>query len=876
MDSISESAELDPTTQAIIETLQRRAVQFGDDFENSGSTVTIRCFDPGKHTNGDSHPSAVYTLGKYVMCPVCGYKKGQKLLAEMLGIGLLHGGLTVPTLAKAKNLPADFLQDWGWRTRRRRGRAAVAIPWYDARGPTQIAAAYHLRHYIAKSDGNGPRFTWDMPKNAKVSPYGTWRIPDWQAEAKELDIPLRLWIMESELDAVTGWLHGVPATAYGGAEFWKPEWVELYTAAETIYVLAESDSAGQRAARRIALDINSAVAERNVDVRVVVMASTSKDFNAVHQRVGGDTALFQQQLQELIAESIPADRLEAEDALALAEAQKANRERLASLAGPLLQDPALLYKAIRAIEHSGVVGEYKSVGIMHLALKSRVLKRPVNIEVNSPSSSGKTHLVVTVLGFEPPEAYYELTAGSERSLIYSEEPLEHRMLYFQEPEGLQQGIGAAVIKSLVWEGRLKYDVTIKEDGDYVVRHIEKHGPTGLILTTTRAVDEQIRNRMLRIELDSSVEQTRRILMAIARSMNGSKSAVDLAPWHAVSALVGDPADVEISFGEWEAEHLAVISLRLRRDFSHLLTLIQASAVLYQFQRARGPDGRIKANLADYSHVYELCADVFAAAQGEGVTEADRKMVEVVTKLSTPPGGKVGDYGVSQAEIRADTGLTKSPVSYRVTRLLGEGYLVNLETGRGKPHRLVPGAPLPDNASLPPPYMLAEYLNNAGMDYLVGSWVSPLTGQTFDFRNFGADHLGTVGTLERSSTNHDYDNPWNLLGTPSGPFEPFQDRSKTVPTLPQAQASHDRSTDPTVSKEKAKISDKHNPDGQTFKTICHCPTPTPDIRSNLPTCTGCGSNNFWCSTCVGCLLCRPLRTNDQTPDPWDVINDDIGI
>jgi hypothetical protein len=130
----------------------------------------------------------------------------------------------------------------------------------------------------------------------------------------------------------------------------------------------------------------------------------------------------------------------------------------------LLEDPAILHRAILTVEESGVVGERKAIGMLHLASKSRVLKRPVNLEVNSPSSTGKTHVVVATLSIEAEEAFYEMTAGSEKALIYTGESLEHRTLYIQEPEGLQQGVGAAVIKSLVWEGRLRYDTVIKGDG----------------------------------------------------------------------------------------------------------------------------------------------------------------------------------------------------------------------------------------------------------------------------------------------------------------------------------------------------------------------------------------------------------------------------
>jgi hypothetical protein len=182
------------------------------------------------------------------------------------------------------------------------------------------------------------------------------------------------------------------------------------------------------------------------------------------------------------------------------------------------------HKAILVAEGLGLVGERRNAGIIHLAMRSRATKRPNNLEINSPSSSGKTFTVLTVLALESPEAFYELTAGSERALIFNGESLRHRMIYFQEPEGLAEGVGAAVIKSLIWEGRLRYDTVIKDaSGKFVGQHIEKDGPTGLIITTTIPLEEQFTNRLFRIEVNDSEEQTRLILEAIADSVNGYRT-----------------------------------------------------------------------------------------------------------------------------------------------------------------------------------------------------------------------------------------------------------------------------------------------------------------------------------------------------------------
>ena len=147
-------------TDRVVEALRERAKRYGDDFDASDGRVTVRCFDPDKHQNGDAHPSAFYAYGKYIVCPVCSFKAGETKLADLLGIGPTKKGLTLRELAERKKLPEELLADHGLKTVSMRGRgAAVAIPWEDGEGPLKKARAYHLRHYVDKGESDGPRYT---------------------------------------------------------------------------------------------------------------------------------------------------------------------------------------------------------------------------------------------------------------------------------------------------------------------------------------------------------------------------------------------------------------------------------------------------------------------------------------------------------------------------------------------------------------------------------------------------------------------------------------------------------------------------------------------------------------------------------------------
>ena len=53
------------------------------------------------------------------------------------------------------------------------------------------------------------------------------------------------------------------------------------------------------------------------------------------------------------------------------------------------------------------------------------------------------YLVERVLELFPQEAYYQLSAMSERALVYSKEPLTHRVLVLAEAAGLMGDIATS-------------------------------------------------------------------------------------------------------------------------------------------------------------------------------------------------------------------------------------------------------------------------------------------------------------------------------------------------------------------------------------------------------------------------------------------------
>ncbi len=178
----------------------------------------------------------------------------------------------------------------------------------------------------------------------------------------------------------------------------------------------------------------------------------------------------------------------------------------------LAHAPRILGRFADALARRGVVGEERAVKLLYLVLTTRFLERPVSAVVKGPSSAGKSHLTQEVLRFFPNEAYYALTAMSERALAYDDEPLKHRFLVIYEAAGLGGTTDDDLIRSLLSEGRIRYKTVESTKAGLIPKLIEREGPTGLLLTTTAIkLHPENETRLFSVPTNDSPSQTKAIM-----------------------------------------------------------------------------------------------------------------------------------------------------------------------------------------------------------------------------------------------------------------------------------------------------------------------------------------------------------------------------
>lgn len=369
----------------------------------------------------------------------------------------------------------------------------------------------------------------------------------------------------------------------------------------------------------------------------------------------------------------------------------------------LSSEPRLLARFAKAISECGLVGESALAQLVYLVITSRLLDKPVSLGVKGLSSSGKSFVVETTLGFFPPRAVLAMTAMSQKALIYTKEDLRHRTLVLYEVEALREGNDedqtAYFVRSLLSEGRIDYHVTVRspEKGEgFVTRKITKEGPTGLIFTTTKAqIHRDNETRVISATSDDSTEQTARILVSMAA---GISESVDLTVWLQLQEwLECAERRVVIPYAVTLAKLVQPTAVRLRRDFKAVLGLIQAHAILHQRTRERDAEGRIVATWDDYEQVRRLVAPLISEGVRMAVSLATRETVDAVIELApTNPDGVMGTVLAAKLKLDPSAARRRLEVAER------GGWVVNQEDRSRRPGRWAVGEQLPTREQILPP------------------------------------------------------------------------------------------------------------------------------------------------------------------------------
>jgi hypothetical protein len=361
----------------------------------------------------------------------------------------------------------------------------------------------------------------------------------------------------------------------------------------------------------------------------------------------------------------------------------------------LLRDPHLLDRIIADFD---VVGETTNKLVGYLAAISRKLDQPLAVIIQSSSAAGKTSLMEAVLSFVPPEDHVKYSAMTGQSLFYmGETNLKHKILAIIEEEGAERASYA--LKLLQSEGELMIASTGKDasSGRLVTQEYRVEGPVMIFLTTTAIkIDEELLNRCIVLSVDENREQTKAIhqLQRRRQTLAGLLTVRDRQETLALHRnaqrllrplLVANPFAESLTFLDDKT--------RTRRDHVKYLTLIQAIALLHQYQRpiktvAHGERQieYIEATLDDIAMANRLASEALGRSVDE-LPPQTRRLLTLVDDMVQAACEKQGidraDLRFSRREVREFTGWGHTQLKIHLKRLEELEYLLVHRGGRGQ-------------------------------------------------------------------------------------------------------------------------------------------------------------------------------------------------
>lgn len=314
------------------------------------------------------------------------------------------------------------------------------------------------------------------------------------------------------------------------------------------------------------------------------------------------------------------------------------KEELNKRALELLSSPDLLPRYLDVTARIGLVGEERNALAVFTTGVSRLLKKPINLIVKGPSSTGKNHLVNSCLHTFPQDAIRILTSSSATAWSYAADDFVHRIVYLQERNEASGAVHP--LRLLISEGQLIRIVTVWAEGRRIQKRYVTKGPIASISTTTRnqlEIDDETRN--ISLWIDESKRQTRRITLANARNPD-RPSRQEIAVWRQAQRILQNRIGTTIRLPEW-FEHIAGLvyagDVRVRRYFPAFTTVCKTMALLRSFQRYPELDlkknGYIEVSFEDYAIAWVIFEPIFVESLHRGDDEAltTRAAVEKIAK-----------------------------------------------------------------------------------------------------------------------------------------------------------------------------------------------------------------------------------------------------
>ena len=335
----------------------------------------------------------------------------------------------------------------------------------------------------------------------------------------------------------------------------------------------------------------------------------------------------------------------------------------------------------------GLAGEKDLAGQLYVIGTSRLAPNPLAGAITSGSASGKSYSVNTVCSAMPPEAVFKAHRMTPQALMHLPEgSLERRLMHLGERSrdtSDEVAENTRNFRELIEDHECRQAITQKgPDGKFVTTYRVQKGPVAWIETTTLGPDAiftEDRTRLLMLCANESSEQTQRVLdwqAANAMAPADPDEIETIRKLHHTFQRLLQPKRVKIPFAGELTRVIPNDRLEARRAFAHLLAIIQAIAILHQFQREAVDSDTILALPADYEIARRVFADPLGRSIGRTLTTGAQMMLDRMDEEFD------ARATFTAHEIEESTGVARSSVYDRLRELRKSGHVRLVESGSG--------------------------------------------------------------------------------------------------------------------------------------------------------------------------------------------------
>ena len=258
----------------------------------------------------------------------------------------------------------------------------------------------------------------------------------------------------------------------------------------------------------------------------------------------------------------------------------------------LLNHPKLMNILLEDMDRI-IAGEPHNKLLLFLIYCSAYMKDKIHPRMTGGSSGGKSYLLFNVANYVPEEdILIKATRMTGKALEYhiQGKNLNGKIMIMSEFEGAQDAIVSLRPMMSGEAGGLNL-MTVQKDaiGNIVSKELKCEGiPVFCTASTAMQLDFEFENRTWKMEIDESIDQTDEVLEFLVNKELYEKKHISKLQEDVKNMIrylkTNGIQDVKIIFAKKVKDMMPKNNLRVRRDFSKILSFIKVSAWIHQLQR----------------------------------------------------------------------------------------------------------------------------------------------------------------------------------------------------------------------------------------------------------------------------------------------------